>query len=81
MTGVAELVKKVIRWHACRPAGVNSFDDDYIAAGAKTLPTIEDTYAAADMIVKVAKPGAPEYKLIKKEQVVFTYFLCCAINC
>lgn len=57
-------------------AGVNSgfSDDDYIAVGAKTLPTIEDTYAAADMIVKVKEPIAPEYKLIKKEQVVFTYF-------
>ena len=57
-------------------AGVNSgfSDDDYIAVGAKTLPTIEDTYAAADMIVKVKEPIAPEYKLIKKGQVVFTYF-------
>ena len=26
------------------------------------------------MIVKVKEPIAPEYKLIKKEQVVFTYF-------
>lgn len=57
-------------------AGANSgfSDDDYIAVGAKTLPTIEDTYAAADMIVKVKEPIAPEYKLIKKGQVVFTYF-------
>lgn len=57
-------------------AGANSgfSDDDYIAVGAKTLPTIEDTYAAADMIVKVKEPITPEYKLIKKGQVVFTYF-------
>ena len=57
-------------------AGANSgfSDDDYIAVGAKTLPTIEDTYAVADMIVKVKEPIAPEYKLIKKGQVVFTYF-------
>ena len=36
-------------------AGVNSgfSDDDYIAVGAKTLPTIEDTHAAAHTIVKV----------------------------
>ena len=26
------------------------------------------------MIVKVKEPIAPEYKLIKKKQVVFTYF-------
>ena len=57
-------------------AGVNSgfSDDDYIAVGAQILPTIEDTYAIADMIVKVKEPIAPEYRLIKKGQVVFTYF-------
>ena len=74
--GVAELVKKSHTVYVQATAGVNSgfSDDDYIAVGAKTLPTIEDTYAAADMIVKVKEPIAPEYKLIKKEQVVFTYF-------
>ena len=73
--GVAELVKKGHTVYVQATAGVNSgfSDDDYIAVGAKTLPTIEDTYAAADMIVKVKEPIAP-YKLIKKEQVVFTYF-------
>lgn len=51
-------------------AGANSgfSDDDYIAVGAKTLPTIEDTYAAADMIVKVKEPITPEYKLIKRDK-------------
>ena len=74
--GVAELVKKSHTVYVQATAGVNSgfSDDDYIAVGAKTLPTIEDTYAAADMIVKVKEPITPEYKLIKKGQVVFTYF-------
>jgi alanine dehydrogenase len=57
-------------------AGTNSGfpDEEYTAVGAKMLPTIEATYAAAEMIVKVKEPIAPEYKLIKKGQVVFTYF-------
>ena len=57
-------------------AGANSGfpDEEYIAVGAKMLPTISATYAAAEMIVKVKEPIAPEYKLIKKGQVVFTYF-------
>ena len=38
------------------------------------LPTIEEVYAAAEMIVKVKEPIAPEYKLIRRGQVVFTYF-------
>ena len=54
--------------------GTGFSDDEYIAAGAKILPTIEDTYAIAEMIIKVKEPIAPEYKLIKKDQVLFTYF-------
>ena len=74
--GVAELVKKGHTVYVQATAGVNSgfSDDDYIAVGAQILPTIEDTYAASDMIVKVKEPIAPEYRLIKKGQVVFTYF-------
>lgn len=49
-------------------------DDEYIAAGAQILPTIEAVYDIAEMIVKVKEPIEPEYKLIKKDQVVFTYF-------
>ena len=74
--GVAELVKKGHTVYMQATAGINSgfSDDDYIAVGAQILPTIEDVYAIADMIVKVKEPIAPEYKLIKKGQVVFTYF-------
>lgn len=74
--GVAELVKKGHTVYVQATAGTNSgfSDDDYIAVGAQTLPTIEDVYAIADMIVKVKEPIAPEYKLVKKGQVVFTYF-------
>lgn len=57
-------------------AGVNSgfSDDAYTAAGAKILPTIEEVYATAEMIVKVKEPIASEYKLVRKGQLVFTYF-------
>ena len=57
-------------------AGINSgfTDDDYIRAGAEILPDIEAVYAAADMIVKVKEPIASEYALVRKDQVLFTYF-------
>jgi alanine dehydrogenase len=57
-------------------AGVNSgfCDEAYTAAGAKILPTIEEVYAVAEMIVKVKEPIASEYKLVRKGQLVFTYF-------
>ena len=38
------------------------------------LPTIEDVYARAEMIIKVKEPIAPEYQLIRKDQLVFTFF-------
>ena len=74
--GVAEVVKQGHTVYVQASAGANSgfADEEYTAVGAKMLPTIEATYAAAEMIVKVKEPIAPEYKLIKKGQVVFTYF-------
>lgn len=74
--GVAELVKRGHTVYVQATAGVNSgfSDEEYVAVGAKMLPTIEETYAIAEMIVKVKEPIEPEYKLIKKGQVLFTYF-------
>lgn len=74
--GVAELVKRGHTVYVQATAGANSgfSDKDYADVGALISPTIEGTYAIADMIVKVKEPIAPEYKLIKKGQVVFTYF-------
>lgn len=74
--GVAELVKHGHTVYVQQTAGTNSgfTDEDYVNAGARMLPTIEEVYAAAEMIVKVKEPIAPEYKLIRRGQVVFTYF-------
>lgn len=49
-------------------------DAEYEAAGATMLPSIEATYEKAEMIIKVKEPIEPEYKLIKKDQLLFTYF-------
>ncbi|MGN0282218.1 MAG: alanine dehydrogenase [Prevotella sp.] len=74
--GVAELVKHGHIVYVQETAGVNSgfSDEKYVNVGAQMLPTIEDIYAAADMIVKVKEPIEPEYKLVREGQVLFTYF-------
>lgn len=74
--GVAELKHNGHTVYVQHTAGEGSgfSDDEYIAAGAQILPTIEAVYDIAEMIVKVKEPIEPEYKLIKKDQVVFTYF-------
>lgn len=74
--GVKELVAHGHTVYVQHTAGQGSgFDDEmYVRAGAKILPTIADTYAAAEMIIKVKEPIEPEYKLVKKDQLIFTYF-------
>ncbi|MCH5219455.1 MAG: alanine dehydrogenase [Muribaculaceae bacterium] len=74
--GVKELVKHGHTVYVQHTAGEGSgfADDEYVKAGAKILPTIEETYAIADMIIKVKEPIEPEYKLVKKGQLLFTYF-------
>jgi alanine dehydrogenase len=49
-------------------------DADYISAGAQMLATPKEVYDVADMIMKVKEPIKPEYDLIRKGQVLFTYF-------
>jgi alanine dehydrogenase len=49
-------------------------DQDYSAAGASLLPSIEATYQIAEMIMKVKEPIESEYNLIKPNQLLFTYF-------
>ena len=74
--GAKELVKRGHSVYVQHNAGINSgFDDEtYVAAGANILSTIEKVYEIAEMIVKVKEPIESEYKLIKPNQVVFTYF-------
>ena len=74
--GVAELVKRGHQVYVQHKAGIHSgfADEDYTAVGAGILPTIEEVYARAEMIVKVKEPIAPEYGLIRPGQVLFTYF-------
>ncbi|MBL8959187.1 MAG: alanine dehydrogenase [Gemmatimonadetes bacterium] len=49
-------------------------DQDYLDVGAKINPDVDAVWAGADMIIKVKEPIAPEWKRMKKGQVVFTYF-------
>lgn len=74
--GVKELVSRGNTVYVQKTAGEGSgfSDEEYVKAGAEMLPTIEEVYAVADMIIKVKEPIEPEYKLIRKDQVLFTYF-------
>lgn len=74
--GVQELKKHGHDVFVQKSAGIGSGfeDENYIAAGAIILLTIEEVYQISEMIIKVKEPIASEYPLIKKDQLVFTYF-------
>lgn len=74
--GAKELIKRGHTVYVQQSAGQGSgfSDADYESAGAKILPSIEATYEAAEMIMKVKEPIQAEYKLIKPNQLLFTYF-------
>lgn len=74
--GVAELHKYGHTVYVQVNAGLGSGfeDEEYIQAGAIMLPTIEEVYGIAEMIMKVKEPIAQEYDLIKEDQLLFTYF-------
>ncbi|MCP3930996.1 MAG: alanine dehydrogenase [Bacteroidetes bacterium] len=74
--GAHELTKRGHSVFIQATAGVGSgfSDEEYKSTGAKTLPTIEEVYSTAEMIMKVKEPIESEYNLIKKDQLLFTYF-------
>src|ERR1035437_9205085 len=74
--GAAELVKRGNEVYVQATAGNGSgfADAEYVTAGAKILPSIEDIYAIAGMIMKVKEPIEPEYNLISNSQLIYTYF-------
>lgn len=74
--GALELSKRGHAVYVQATAGVSSgfSDDEYVGAGAKILPAIEDVYGIAEMIIKVKEPIEQEYPLIQPDQLLFTYF-------
>ncbi len=53
--------------------GSSFHDADYIQSGAHILSSAEEVYAEANIIVKVKQPLEQEFKLIKQNQILFTY--------
>jgi alanine dehydrogenase len=49
-------------------------DEEFRKAGAKMVKKAADIFAAADMIIKVKEPLPEEYGLIRKGQLLYTFF-------
>ena len=74
--GAFELKRDGHTVYVQKTAGLGSgfSDAEYKKAGAKILPSIESVYKKAEMIMKVKEPIKSEYKLVKENQLLFTYF-------
>ena len=56
-------------------AGVGSgfADDDYRGVGAKIVNSADEIFSQVEIIIKVKEPQPQERKLLKKDQLLFTY--------
>ncbi len=59
-----------------KEAGLGSgfSDAEYAQVGAEIAATPSEIYQKADMVMHVKEPQPGEYSLIRKDQIVFTYF-------
>ena len=73
--GVHELVARGHEVFIQAGAGEGSgfTDGDFVAQGAKMLSSAEEVWAHGDLLLKVKEPIKAEYKLMRRDQVLFTY--------
>ncbi len=48
-------------------------NEDYLKAGAKLIKTPEEIFEKAELIVKVKEPQMNEVKMIRENQIIYTY--------
>ena len=73
--GVAELTRRGHDVLIEDGAGVGSAisNDDFVAAGARIVPTADEVWAEADLLLKVKEPIEAEYGRMRADQTIFTY--------
>ena len=53
--------------------GIGFSDEDYQQVGATVVQTAADVFNQAEMIIKVKEPQLSECKMLRPDQVLFTY--------
>jgi alanine dehydrogenase len=74
--GVEELVKKghTILLESGAGLGSGIPDGEYSRAGAKLVGDVKKVFSGAEMVLKVKEPLRGEYSLLRKDQIIFTFF-------
>lgn len=75
-SGVAAYVENGHTVLVQKNAGVGSGIDDaaYRKAGAKIVTKAKGVWDRAEMIIKVKEPMGPELNMMRKDQIIYTYF-------
>ncbi|TVR02921.1 MAG: alanine dehydrogenase [Deltaproteobacteria bacterium] len=60
-------------------AGCGIPDEAYEAVGCRLAPDADETWGAADMIIKVKEPIAEEYPRMRQGQLIYTFFHLAAV--
>ena len=73
--GVGELVHRghEVLVQAGAGAGAGFTDEEYEEAGARVVPSADEVFERADLIVKVKEPVPEEYDRFREGQELFTY--------
>jgi alanine dehydrogenase len=74
-SGVQALVEQGHTVYVQSNAGIGSSltDEDYVEAGATIVPTAEEAWGRAEMVVKVKEPQPSEYGFLREGLNLFTY--------
>jgi alanine dehydrogenase len=74
--GAEDLTREGHRVFVEKGAGLGSgiSDESYRECGAEIVNTAAEVFGAADMIIKVKEPQPAEISMLRRGQIVFTYF-------
>ncbi len=72
---VAELVSNghAVIVESTAGEGIGELDEDYIANGAEIVPSADEVFENAEMIIKVKEPQAVERAKLRPDQILYTY--------
>ncbi len=72
---VKELVQRghTVLVQSLAGAGIGVSDADYISSGAVMVPTADDIFARAELIIKVKEPQVEECKKLNSRHILFTF--------
>lgn len=72
---VGELIRRGHTVYVQAGAGQGSAfpDEEYVQVGATIVPTAEDAWNKAQLVVKVKEPQAQEFAFMRRDLVLFTY--------